>query len=225
MQLEYVNLTNQNLAQAHFDSADLSHADFSNANLTGASFVHAQGEPANANFTGADLRGAVAWLPSDDAITHNTIRPDGSIQGLVLMAGEKLIVRNNPLGITITLSAAFEPASTLQFLLAKNWTSPIGFSVGVDPDVNGTLDLEFAASVDPITLLGQTFELFDWSDVHPSGTFTIASPYAWDLSRFYTTGEVTLVAIPEPVSQALLVAAFFGMACWRGRTDIALTVR
>jgi hypothetical protein len=32
--------------------------------------------------------------------------------------------------------------------------------------------------------------------VTPSGSFTVASPYSWNLSALYTTGEVTLGALP-----------------------------
>jgi hypothetical protein len=33
----------------------------------------------------------------------------------------------------------------------------------------------------------------------------MSSPYAWDLSNLYTTGEVTLTAAPEPTSHAALL--------------------
>ena len=52
--------------------------------------------------------------------------------------------------------------------------------------------------------LGRTFDLFDWTSVTPTGAFTISSPYAWNLSNLYTTGEVTLTAIPEPATLVLL---------------------
>src|SRR5262245_7110321 len=38
--------------------------------------------------------------------------------------------------------------------------------------------------------------MFDWSGVNPTGTFTVDSPYIWDLSKLYTTGEVTLADVP-----------------------------
>ena len=30
----------------------------------------------------------------------------------------------------------------------------------------------------------------------PTGAFTVSSPYTWNLSNLYTTGEVTLTAVP-----------------------------
>ena len=63
--------------------------------------------------------------------------------------------------------------------------------------------ISFAADVNLASQVGRTFDLFDWTGVNPTGTFAISSPYAWDLSNLYTTGEVTLTAIPEPTSLAL----------------------
>jgi hypothetical protein len=31
----------------------------------------------------------------------------------------------------------------------------------------------------------------------PTGAFTISSPYTWNLTNLYTTGEVTLIAVPS----------------------------
>src|SRR5262245_46894804 len=57
--------------------------------------------------------------------------------------------------------------------------------------------------------VGRTLDLFDWTGVSPTGAFAISSPYVWDLSNLYTTGEVTLTAIPEPSTLALASAAAF----------------
>jgi PEP-CTERM motif len=56
------------------------------------------------------------------------------------------------------------------------------------------------ASGDGLTSLagqvGRTFDLFDWTGVTPTGAFAVSSPYTWNLANLYTTGEVTLTAIP-----------------------------
>jgi hypothetical protein len=60
----------------------------------------------------------------------------------------------------------------------------------------GTLDLAFA---DGVKLPGQwhrTIHLFDWAGVAATGTFNLRSPYLWDQSALYTTGDVTLAAFP-----------------------------
>jgi len=151
----------------------------------------------NANFSNADLRGGINWSPDATTITHNTIRPDGSIQGLALLAGEKLAIRNNAIPITVTTSATFDPTSTLQFQLANNWTSPIGFSPGLNAALGGNLQLAFSDGVNLASQLGQTFDLFNWTGINHTGTFTVSSVYKWDLSQLYTTGNVTLLSLPK----------------------------
>ncbi len=56
----------------------------------------------------------------------------------------------------------------------------------------GTLDLTFAPDVNLASQLGRTIDLFDWIGVTPTGAFTVSSPYTWNLTNLYSTGEVTL---------------------------------
>ena len=51
--------------------------------------------------------------------------------------------------------------------------------------------------IDVAAQSGRTIDLFDWTGVTPTGTFTISSPYTWNLANLYTTGEVTLTAVPS----------------------------
>jgi len=183
--LSGVGLGGANLNGVNFASFNLTSANLSGANLFNTNFT-------NANLTGADLRSASSWSPVASTITHDTIRPDGSIQGLALLAGETLIVRKNAKAITVNTSATFDSASLLQFVLDDAWTSPMGFSPGVNPALNGTLDLEFAADISPGVQVGHYFQLFDWTGVQPTGSFTIVSPYEWGLSDLYTDGKVVL---------------------------------
>ncbi len=193
-------LINADFTNANLTNADLGFSDLTNTNFTNANLANAYLDSSiltTANFSGADLRGASGWSPDATTITHNTIRPDGSIQGLALLAGEKLVVHNNPIAITVNTNATFDPASTLQFLLDNNWTSPIGFSPGLTPALGGTLDVEFATGVDPASLLGQTFQLFNWNGpLSADNRFaTLELPgggLTWNTSQLYTTGAVTV---------------------------------
>jgi hypothetical protein len=81
---------------------------------------------------------------------------------------------------------------------ADAWDSTISFTPGIPVTLGGTLELAFADDMNLASQVGRTLDLFDWTGVTPSGTFSISSPYAWDLSNLYTTGEVTLTAVPEP---------------------------
>jgi hypothetical protein len=84
---------------------------------------------------------------------------------------------------------------TLQIVFdADKWDSVITFQPAIPVILNGgTLDLTFAEGTDLSEQLGKTIDLFDWSGVSPTGAFTITSKYKWDLSRLYSTGEVTLL--------------------------------
>jgi hypothetical protein len=70
--------------------------------------------------------------------------------------------------------------------------------------LGGTIALAFAPGVNVAAQSGRTIDLFDWTGVTPTGAFNVSSPYSWDLSNLYTTGEVTFAAVPEPASVALL---------------------
>ena len=78
---------------------------------------------------------------------------------------------------------------------ADPWDSTISFAPGIPVARGGTLELTFAAGVNLASQLGRTIDLFDWTGVTPTGTFNVSSPYTWDLSKLYTTGEVTLTAV------------------------------
>ncbi len=201
------------LSGIRLSNNDLTGWDFSNLNLSNAAFYSSK--LTNTSFSRADLRGAIYWAADSTMITHNTIRPDGSIQGLALLAGEKLVIRNNPLAVTVKASAAFDSTSTLQFVLDQNWTLPVGFASGLTPSLSGALDLEFANGVDPSALVGDTFKLFNWNGPLPAGdqfsSIASAPGLSWDLRNLYTTGTVTLTGVPEP-SAALLAAIGIGIA-------------
>jgi len=213
------------LTGADFSQANLTNTSFSQTNLTGASFVGQKLASASfygatldgADFTAADVRGG--FLPATDAITTNLIWHDGHIDGLDLDAGGQLVVRdydgnpNNPvyygdptppIPITIDQHLTMAPGGTLRMVFeADAWDSTISFAPGIPVTLGGTLELTFAADVNLASQVGRTFELFDWTGVDPTGAFAIASPYAWNLSNLYTTGQVTLTAIPEPTSFVL----------------------
>jgi hypothetical protein len=82
----------------------------------------------------------------------------------------------------------------LQFDAAP-WDSTIYFAPGIPVTRGGTLQLTFAPEVNLASQLGRTVDLFHWTGVTPTGAFAVSSPYAWNLSNLYTTGEVTLTSL------------------------------
>ena len=111
-----------------------------------------------------------------------------------------------PIPITVDQHFMMGPGGTLRMVFeADAWDSTIYFASGILVALGGTLALTFADDVNPASQVGRTFDLFDWTGVTPIGAFTVSSPYAWDLSNLYATGEVTLSAVPEPASLDLVM--------------------
>jgi uncharacterized protein YjbI with pentapeptide repeats len=206
------NLAGWDLSGQNLDHADLQSASLANANLSGAKLTNVAFNLAsvvNANLTGADLRGA-SGLSWSGAVARNAILEDGRIAGLNLNAGERLVIGNGDPATTVRVQGHLRMAedSVLQLVFdADPWNSRVAFEFfdpGASVPLEGVLELAFAADVDVREQIGRTLQVFDWSGVPPSGLFQVSSPYDWDLSRLYTTGEVTLAAIPEPASAATL---------------------
>jgi uncharacterized protein YjbI with pentapeptide repeats len=229
-----VNFSNANLSGtnfvgtimigANFSGAYFSATAFDNANLTDANLagsVFTAGTYPDANFADADLRQSTGWSVIGTDTPHDAIYPDGTIRGLAMNASELLTIRNNPLSITATGNATFDPASTLQFLLDTNWTSPIGFIMGIVPSLAGTLDLELADDANPANLVGTTFQLFSWNGPLPwgdqFGAITSEPGFVWDTSQLYTTGTVTLDAVPEPAAASAFAIATIALIASRRR--------
>jgi hypothetical protein len=167
--------------------------------------------------TGADLRGARA-ADLSSAIVRSTILPTGHIQGLILDAGEALVVRDCALPIVVENEMNLGPGSTLRMLFdSSSWSSTIAFDYGIPVTLGGDLDLSFAT--DGWDTKGATYHLFDWRGVTPNGQFRLVAHQTsegyWDTSQLYTTGNVTYV--PEPSAFALLGVGALGLLAYGRR--------
>ena len=147
--------------------------------------------------------------------------PDGHIQGLDLNEREMLWVRDYAGEIVITVEDEMLLAAetTLRISLAdEEWGSKIALADGVLADLDGTLELRFTDDVDLGSLVGTTFDLFDWNGALQAGdTFAAVEylpDYQWDLSDLYLGGSVTLTAVPEPATLTLLALGIL-MPRWR----------
>ena len=218
--LSDANLTWAGLCRATLTGADLTSANLYQATVTGADLILANLESATltgANLTLADTRKAQG-ASLGEAVTRNTILPDGTVAGLTLLASDTLVVRNCDLGITVQAAMTFDPSAVIEFRLENGvWGSTVTPAPAVVPDLGGTLQLRFADGVDPALLVGKTFDLFDWSGpLEADNRFdgVRSEPgVLWGLRALYTTGEVTLV--PEPATLSLL--ALGGLALLRRR--------
>jgi uncharacterized protein YjbI with pentapeptide repeats len=228
--LNNVDFSAVKLVGANFREASLANARFVVIEQCCVTFpgFPAGHHPVFATLTGADLtaadaRGAIIWLTNENAAAANLIRPDGHVDRLELNAGDELVVRDYdgdptrtsapfsaPFGalaplqavpITVDQRLAVEAGGTLRMIFeADAWDSTISFAPGIPVTLGGKLALTFADTGNLANQIDRTFDLFDWTGVNPTGAFAVSSPYTWDLSNLYTTGEVTLISVPEPVS-------------------------
>ena len=165
---------------------DLSGWNFAGQNLTNATFgtrflsAELYATLTDADFTGADARGAHPTSAFCDAITTNLIRPDGHINGLDLDAGgcssSAITMATHdggtlpPIPITVDQHLAMGPGGTLRMVFeADAWDSTISFAPGIPVTLGGTLELTFADDVNLASQVGRTFDLFDWTGVSPTG--------------------------------------------------------
>jgi len=209
----------QNLQGIGLAGNDLTGWSFSAQNLTKANF--SSGTLTNANLSGADLRGATGFSGSSaGAITTNTIFPDGTVHGLSLNStNPMLLVRNYsgtssiPIHIQENMTLTQNASLVLEFD-GNPWGSTISFDSGIPVTLGGNLELDVVAGVNPVSLVGDSFQAFNWTGVSPSGQFAsitndLPPGYSWDTSQLYTTGNVTLV--PEPSTFALFAATAIGL--------------
>lgn len=195
--LSAVNLSYNELASGNLTGQNLSNANFFAANLL------------NANLSAADARGAnFQFATLTGATTTNLIQTNGHIAELDLTTGATLLIRDydgnpaasppvGPLPIVVDQNLAMSGSGSLKLVFEQDaWNSTISFAPGIPVARGGRLELTFAPDVSLATQIGRTIDLFDWNGVLPTGTFNVSSPYTWDISKLYTTGEVTLTAAP-----------------------------
>jgi hypothetical protein len=182
------------------------------------------------DLTGADARGADLFptISISSSNTTNFIWPDGTLYGLRLKAGQAIQIRDFaapgalapqaltavPVHVTERLSMTAD--STLDVRLHDLiWGSTISFDPGIPVSLGGNLLLGFDPSIDPTPFLGDSWQLFDWTGVTPTGSFSIASAnptLVWDTSNLYTTGFVTLQSVPEPAAFFLVLSIPWALA-------------
>jgi uncharacterized protein YjbI with pentapeptide repeats len=191
---------------------DLHNVNLQDSDLSGTTLT-------SANLSGADLRGGKFSFSLSSANQTNTILSDGTVHNLQLVSSRTLIVRDydtKALPVTIQNSWFMNDTGVIDLVFESDaWGSPIKQSTGYQVTLGGTLRLEFAEGTDVAGQVGRTFHVFDWTGSNRSGSFSISSPYQWDLTRLYTTGDIVLTAVPEP--SAILVMSWLAIFAARRR--------
>ncbi len=191
----------KNLSGLNVASQSVSDWNLSGQNLMNSQFF-------DVNWTGADLSFADTRFSyfgdqfPTELTARNTIRPDSTIAGLQLESGERLVIRDfdplpeawdAPLAISVQQQFTMSDGSFLKLEFdADHWDSTIRFDPRLSVNLDGTLELDFAQGVDVPALFGRSYQVFDWSQVTPTGQLQIASSFNWDLSQLYTTGQIVL---------------------------------
>jgi uncharacterized protein YjbI with pentapeptide repeats len=210
----FSDLQNASFLNANLDDADLDVADLRGADFNGASLVRA-------SLSGADLRSADGLHLDATTYVANAIHPDGTIHGIEQFYS--LILRDHTFGVTIKDRFELSEYSGLSLEIEdSDWNSTISVDPSVVPLLDGYLSIGFSSEVGQLEdLAGTTFDLFDWNQtLGPTNRFLeiyVPYPTTWDLSKLYDTGEVTLLAVPEPSTWLLLVLACVALAATRRR--------
>ena len=231
--LNNADFSGTDLTEATFWVTQLFDADFTGANMRGVNLYGSRLVDANltgANLTNANLDFTVlagADLTQLDyrgnkyypygAIVRNTVLQDGTVRSLRLGAGDNMRIwdydgDNDGLPIEIHVVDAFsiDPDATLRMVFEdSHWGSTISFQPGLDVTLAGTLQLglDLDEGIEPETLFGTTFDLFDWDNANVQGRFDrilVPEDYTFNTDSLYTTGEVTFHPNPEPATIALL---------------------
>ncbi|QDU54646.1 PEP-CTERM sorting domain-containing protein [Aeoliella mucimassa] len=104
------------------------------------------------------------------------------------------------------------PSGSLRLVFEDDeWGSTLHFAPGIQVRLNGTLELLLDDEADVSSLVGTSFQVFDWTGVTPNGEFDYLKLHpntTWDTSQLYNTGYVTLTsAVPEPSAWLLALLA------------------
>ena len=204
MDLTGWDFSGQNLSGSYFTSTVLTNTDFHGANLMKSNFDN--DTFMGTSFIGADMRDAYIYPFTENLASANTINmiwADGTVHGLDLSGGGKLVVRNyvceehhlDPIAVKVQNAMTMGGDGVLDLVFDGNpWNSTISFDAGIDVTLGGTLTLDYAAGTDVLAQIGKAYKAFDWFGVASTGLFTVESTYSWDLSHLYSTGEVTMYA-------------------------------
>jgi uncharacterized protein YjbI with pentapeptide repeats len=222
-ELRSANLARAQLARADLSLADLRSTDLTHANLAGANFDGARFFGADLSF--ADLRRAQGRWRDNPRLLRNTILADGLVNGLELSAGERFVARNLDMPIRIQTLLRLSAGAVVELALSDQpWGSTLVVAPGTTIDLGGELRLSFSPE-SSIASVGTTFDLFDWAGLIDAtkqfATVSLPLGTQWDLSRLYTTGEVTLIAVPEPSGLVPSILGSIMVFCWASRSFAA----
>lgn len=210
--------TAKELPGIDYRSMDLSGWNLEGQNLADSDFRDTA--TVNAVLSAADLRGStIGSVQLSVATVRNTILDDGVIEGVDLLADDTLKIRDygrfdRAIPITVESRLQMDALSTLEIIFEDaDWNSTITLSDGVIADLDGTLFLDFRDETEVVSLVGTTFNIFNWNGSLINGDefndVSWPAGFDWDVRDLYAGGTVTLLAVPEPSSAAAFLLTIF----------------
>jgi autotransporter-associated beta strand protein len=170
------------------------------------------------NSTGSALGAGGVTVASGATLTGS-----GSFTGaLTLSAGATLSPGNSPGLMSVGSGSILSGTTLMEISGLVRGTSYDAIDVGGAGALTfgGTLQATFLSGFSPVA--GNSFNLFDYTT--GSGTFSLldlpalSSGLAWDSSALYTTGVLSVTAVPEPSTYAALFGLVaIGLAAVRRR--------
>lgn len=161
------------------------------------------------------------YSPAGSTINvSNTVVFNGAFHGAANFTGSDTAVFNggyspgdSPALVTHEGNLVFASENLLVMELAglARGTGYDALDVGGALTFGGDLRIDFLGGYSPVG--GESFDLFDFNSTLSSGFFaslllpTLDTGLAWDTSQLYSTGVLSVAAIPEPSAAALLLAA------------------
>ena len=166
-----------------------------------------------------DLKGGALDNSGHTLTNLNMISGSGTIIGSVFN-NATIAPGHSPGTLTITGDLTLGTNSTLAMQLAGTSTDLYDrILVGGAMTYDGQLNVTLLNGFDPAA--GETFDLFNFSSESGSLSSTnlpaLDAGLAWDTSNLLNSGELSVVAIPEPMTVSMLLLALGGLYQWRKR--------
>jgi autotransporter-associated beta strand protein len=148
-----------------------------------------------------------------------TLQGSGSIAGQVAVASGGTLAPGNSPGAISLGSLVLNPGSQTLIELSGTTRGSLYDAVLVsgNASLDGTLNVSLLNGFTPTA--GNSFDIFDWST--ESGSFAslnlplLASGLNWDTTQLYSSGVLSILAVPEPSTSWLLVFGLIAVVAYR----------
>ena len=188
--------------------------------------------------SGATLGGTGIIAPS----AGNAVLVDGTLRigGAIPTIAQTLTIATNAAALTINDLLTFdlfagEGTGAINGISSADRLLLTGNSGGATVALGASSIFEITTAITSGWVVGSSWQLINWAGLTPTGTFTNIPSTAgignfanlpdlslfglgWDVSAIYSSGTVSIGAIPEPSRAMLLMIGLLGLF-WRRRRN------